>query len=316
MRALFLSLLLLSAGAAHADWRALAVAGTPTDVELWRPGVFSVSTTSQAVLFENGVVTQSVPGESVGTLLTPDGCLLSLVRSTGTLVVADNATAGCTGPPENPVAPSTLNALSFARTSSGAAFAYWESAGQQSLQYTPFAATPGGWSPLPGSGSNLVRMADAVRVGDVDHALFRIITGAAGSQFLWYAGATAPQPVSLDAGAAVLETELFALDGAGPAALLATQAGLFRGVLGSSPTPFEPVALPAGVSAVLGLEVTPDAGSALGDGFGLAVAGLADGGHVLLNAVPEPSPADVARSWRANTSFPGPTIPAGVATAN
>ena len=59
MRALSFSLLLLAASTAHADWRALAVTGTPTDVEVWQSGLFSVSTTSQAVLVSNGAVVQT-----------------------------------------------------------------------------------------------------------------------------------------------------------------------------------------------------------------------------------------------------------------
>ncbi|MBF5044221.1 hypothetical protein FGE12_17620 [Aggregicoccus sp. 17bor-14] len=309
MRALLLSLLLLAAGTAHADWRALAVAGTPTDVEVWRPGVFSVSTTSQAVLVVNGAVTQTVAGESLGTLLTPDGCLLSLQRN-GSFVSAST----CPHPADNPFGTSGLNIVSYARTAGGAAFTYGELGSDQRFAYTPSAADAGLWTPLLNDGARkATRVADAARVAGVDHALFGLL-GGTGTELFWYAGATSPRVVSLDAGVALLEAELFPLEGAAPGVLLGAQGGLYRGVLGAGA--FEPVPLPPGVTDVTGVVLTPDAGTALGDGFGLAAARLADGGHAVLNAVPVTRGADVGRSWRLNSSFPGPTVPAGMATAD
>ena len=75
----------LFAASAHAEWRDAGVAGTPRDVQVWRPGDYSVSTQLKARLFQADGGTQVVPGDSAGTWLTPEGCLVSVSRSGSTL---------------------------------------------------------------------------------------------------------------------------------------------------------------------------------------------------------------------------------------
>ena len=192
MRALSFSLLLLAASTAHADWRALAVTGTPTDVEVWQPGLFSVSTTSQAVLVSNGAVVQTVAGESIGTLLSPAGCLLSLQRN-GNLI----SSTTCAYPGDLPFGGPGINAVSYARTSAGAAFAYGEP--DQLFVYSPAAASVGTWAALPNPGARkATQVTDALRVAGVDHALFGLVGGAA-TELFWFAGPGPPQLVSAPA---------------------------------------------------------------------------------------------------------------------
>jgi hypothetical protein len=70
----------LGALEARAETQILSVPGVPVDVQVWRPGVFSVATTTSAVLFSNGtpIHTQSVPSGVVSTWLGPGNCFVWL----------------------------------------------------------------------------------------------------------------------------------------------------------------------------------------------------------------------------------------------
>lgn len=297
----------LFAATAHAEWQAAGVPGTPRDVQAWRPGVYSVSTQFEARLFLPGGGTQAVLGESFGTWLAPGDCLVSLSRS-GRLV---GSGSGCQPGTGSVFADPSFNAARMRHDESGAVFALSQSLANNptSLAYAQSGAgSVANWSavPLPDA-INYVDVLGVVHHDGKSHAL---VCDSARAFFTWFHG-LAPVDIIQSADTTVTAAtsiDMFNGGGSAPTALFGTGAGLYRLELGNSVSPFSVVPLPTGTDRVAGVDVSTGTGSALADGFGLAVVQTAEG-PVVLSAVPTDNLSKVGAAWRRNTMFPTSTYP-------
>lgn len=76
-----ISLCLGVATAARADWDVDEVPGIARSVDVFAPGSYSVSTSTQTELFENGIQSAVFLHSDVfGTFLSPMGCFAVVVR--------------------------------------------------------------------------------------------------------------------------------------------------------------------------------------------------------------------------------------------
>lgn len=296
----------LFAAAAHAEWLNAGVPGTPRDVQTWRPGVYSVSTELGATLFQADGGTQEVPGTSAGTWLAPGDCLVSLLRSGGRLVGS--------GPACQPGAGSVFVDPSFAsqrmrHDESGASFAISEklSGLPPKLAYSPTGAGfIAGWDAMDLVPDNSTYV-DALGVVRHDGSSYALLYDNTEHMFSLFNGLSLAGTIQFPGSPTEVITSIDLFNGGGdkPTALFGTDTGLYRLEFGNAIVPFSVVPLPTGTDRVAGVEVSTGTGTALADGFGLAVvqSGL---GSKVLSAVPADNPSKVGAVWRVNPMFPIP----------
>ena len=313
-----LCLALTTAASAEVDF--VVVPGFPKYVDVWRPGVYSVSTTTTVELWDNGTKTGELPGgDAQSTFLSPSGCFAA-VKSQGAMVSEGN----CLRP--GSITPSMdlpeVQRVRFTPSGTGYAMVRFLGPRLELLTTLPTDTAEPPWSVLRVENS-VYRATTVMGVtetdGGVPHALFSVLGGGEpDADFLWYREQDLVAELAIPANLPQLRTnsvDLFATEGPNPVAIYGNDAGIFRAELvpptgpGAVIAPFTQVTILDGGTPVriVSVDVNTGQGSVHGEGFGLAV-GLNDNDEfVLLGAVPADSAADAGTLWRinpkVNTSF-------------
>jgi MYXO-CTERM domain-containing protein len=306
-----------SAGVGSAD-----VAGFPRFVDVWKPGVYSVSSTQTVELWDNGnLAGQFFEADVFGTFLSPSGCFAA-AKNDGTLVSTGNCVRSGNISPGDPTA-TTPDVRRVRGTSSGTGYAMvrLESTRLQLLTTLPANTGEPSWSALTVDNPSYLPtsvMGVTETNGGVPHALFHVLAGP--GDFLWYRERDPVAEVVIASNLSQVPpatVDLFATEGPNPVAIYGSDAGLFRGELTPPPVPglidpFSPVTILDGGTRVriVSVDVNTGQGSARGEGYGVAV-GLGDSNEfVLLGAVPADSAADAGTLWRINPKVDTSSLPA------
>jgi len=314
---LVISLCLGVVTAARAEWDVAEVPGIARSVDVFAPGVYAVSTSTQTELHRNdgGQSVLFLNGDVFGTFLSPMGCFASIVRP-GDIISDQNCRAVGNIIPPDPV-NTVLGVRRVKHTPSGTGYASvaFSDGGLTLLTAPGGVVGPAPWTPLAVD-SGLMSSTDVLGVADTpdgaSHALFSI-TGASRTELLWYTGARrqaqlvvppvlttrAPRTVALIPGV-----------GPYPIALFGNKDGLFRGQLDPAGTTFARVMLPEGQAiTITSVDVNTGQGSSRGVGFGLAVGQDAAEELVVLGAVPAPSAEQAGLQWRLHPAFANAALP-------
>ncbi|WP_163780793.1 MYXO-CTERM sorting domain-containing protein [Myxococcus vastator] len=317
MRSLVIfSLCLGVATAARAEWDVTEVPGIARTVDVFAPGVYAVSTSTQTELYEDGI--QSVVflnSDVFGTFLSPAGCFAAVVRP-GDIISHQNCRAAGNIIPPDPV-NTVVGLRRVKHTSAGAGYASvaLSDGGLALLSASAGLEGPTPWT-LLSVDAGLLSSTDVLGVTEtsdgVPHALFSV-TGVSRTELLWYTGdrrqaqlvvpplLTSQSPRTVD---------LFGGSGPHPIALFGNSDGLFRGQLDPAGTTFSTVLLPDSMPvSITSVDVNTGNGSVHGEGFGLAVGVGANGEPVVLGAVPASSADNAGTQWRFHPAFEGSALP-------
>ncbi len=290
------SLVLLVAASAHADWQTQlslpADAGTPRSfVETWAPGTFSVGTSTEAVLFVDGVYSRSLPGTSAGTFYdaTAD-CFTSVLASVDGARRSSNALGTpCGG--GTPIASFTsAGPIVRARQSASGGGAAAVASGLTSDVYFADAGISGApafqWRDA--EDIEFKSLLGVVRAGDMLYAL--VGTSSDDALVYWFAAREDLRFFSQgNPGAGkVLAIDLFTADGGSvPYAVVGTEKGFLQGAPKELGREILPVQMLDGGLGVVDVSLNVNPGGANGRGFGMAVVALTDGGSSsVMGAVP------------------------------
>ncbi|AFE05164.1 hypothetical protein COCOR_03343 [Corallococcus coralloides DSM 2259] len=301
----------LCAGVARAEWTHIGtLTGIPKDVTVFRPGFFAVATDSQLYVSRDGVVTPLNVGMA-GSFLRGANCVVG-IRLDGTL----QSVGGCSPTDDNKrLFPDDGSdyAVRAARVTAdgGVGYAVAAEGPLQTPQFRTSLLPKEGtaeWGTLPPPLPDLSAQPHlAVLAPQADgqpQALFSV--SAAKANFLWYRGTSAVSYIAAGIAAPNLAQSVVLLPGSTPEQPLAffgNDSGLFRGTLGGSAYPFEPIPLAPGSVDALALDVT--SGSSAGTGFGLLLLKQkSDGKVVAYSAEPVVPPALPGTLWRQNTDLP------------
>jgi hypothetical protein len=311
--ALVVGVLLMMATSASAGWGTRSVPGSPNDVRIWAPGVFSVATDAGAWLerADGGTEFISPPDMAEGSFYNPStGCFLAFHRADGGV----QGNASCTGNTSLPVRASIR--VRVRTTEAGAGFVFLdEGAGTSALRL--YRADHPGQSPWLQTVMSIVgqpRASNALgvlRMGSAEEVLFGIKEFNAVTLY-WYRNDfemasyffDAPTSAPVVSGSEVVD--LFPAGGDTPTALFSWGNSLYRGTLEQGGSPFMELSYPGGEGTITALDVNTGSGGQHGDGFGMATV-QRDGGVTLLSAVPTAQPQDIGSEWRVN-----PTLPTGL----
>ncbi|WP_426752854.1 hypothetical protein [Myxococcus sp. Y35] len=320
---LVISLCLGVATAARAEWDVTEVPGIARSVDVFAPGVYAVSTSTQTEL-HRGAGTQSIlflHGDVFGTFLSPAGCFAIVVRP-GDIISHENCRAAGNIIPPDPV-NTVVGVRRVKHTPSGTGYASVAlSGGGLTLLTSPAGLEgPAPWTPIL-SDTGLMSSTDVLGVVDTPdgapHALFSV-TGVSRTELLWYtrddhqAQFVVPSTLTTQSPRTV---DLFAGDGPYPIALFGNADGLFRGVLDPAGTTFAPVMLPDEQPIVItSVDVNTGSGSRHGEGFGLAVGQGPGGEPVVLGAVPASSAGNAGQQWRIHPAFEDSALPGALVAA-
>ncbi|WP_147469288.1 hypothetical protein [Corallococcus sp. AB045] len=301
----------LCAGVARAEWTHIGTqAGTPRDVTVFRPGFFAVATDGQLYVSRDGVLTTLNVGMA-GSFLRGPTCVVG-IRLDGTL----QSEGGCSPTDDNKrLFPNDGSdyAVKAARVTAdgGVGYAVAAEGPLQTPQFRTSLLPKEGtaeWGTLPPPLPDLSAQPHlAVLAPQADgqpQALFSVSTAKA--NFLWYRGTSAVSYIAAGISAPNLAQSVVLLPGSTPEQPLAffgNDSGLFRGTLGGSAYPFEPIPLAPGSVDALALDVT--SGSVAGTGFGLLLLKQkSDGKVVAYSAEPTVPPALPGTLWRQSTNSP------------
>ncbi|MFP2962430.1 MYXO-CTERM sorting domain-containing protein [Myxococcus sp. 1LA] len=311
-----ISLCLGVATAARANWDVTEVPGIARTVDVFEPGVYAVSTSTQTELYEHGV--QSVVflhSDVFGTFLSPAGCFAVVVRP-GDIISHQNCRAAGNIIPPDPV-NTVVGVRRVKHTPSGTGYASVAlSGGGLSLLTAPTGVEgPTPWTSL-NIGAGLVSPTDVLGVAETadgaPHALFSV-TGVSRTELLWYTRDVRQAQVSVSpllTSQSPRTVDLFAGTGPYPIALFGNSDGLFRGALDPAGTTFSPVMLPDSMPvSITSVDVNTGHGSVHGEGFGLAVGVGANGEPAVLGAVPASSADNAGTQWRFHPAFEGSALP-------
>ncbi|CAM3924983.1 hypothetical protein [Corallococcus exiguus] len=300
----------LCAGVAQARWRNVATQSYPKDVTVFRPGFFAVATDTQLYVSRDGVVTTLNVG-TAGSFLRGSNCVVG-IRMDGTL----QSVAGCSPADDGKrLFPDDGNdyEVKAARVTADGGVGYAVAAEGPLL--TPRFRTSllpkegtAEWGTLTTPPTDLSAQPHlAVLPPQSDgqpQALFSVSANKA--NFLWYRGTGAVSYIATGIAAPNSAHGVALLPGSTaeqPLAFFGNDLGLFRGTLGGSTYPFEPILLAPGSVDALALDVT--SGSSAGTGFGLLlIKQKSDGNVVAYSAEPVVPPERPGTLWRRNTDFP------------
>ncbi|NOJ92993.1 hypothetical protein HMI51_08630 [Corallococcus coralloides] len=305
----------LCAGVARAEWTHIGTqTGIPKDVTVFRPGFFAVATDSQLYVSRDGVVTTLNMGMA-GSFLRGANCVVG-IRLDGTL----QSLGGCSPTDDNKrLFPNDGSdyAVRAARVTADGGVGYAVAAEGPLLtpQFRTSLLPKEGtaeWGTLPPPLPDLSAQPHLAVLGPQadgqPQALFSVSTAKA--NFLWYRGTSAVSYIAAGIAAPNVAQSVVLLPGSTPEQPLAffgNDSGLFRGTLGGSAYPFEPIPLAPGSVDALALDVT--SGSSAGTGFGLLLLKQkSDGKVVAYSAEPTVPPALPGTLWRQSTDSPA-TIP-------
>ncbi|QDE98260.1 MYXO-CTERM sorting domain-containing protein [Myxococcus xanthus] len=311
-----ISLCLGVATAARAEWDVTEVPGIARTVDVFAPGDYSVSTSTQTELYENGI--QSVVflhSDVFGTFLSPMGCFAVVVRP-GDIISHQNCRAAGNIIPPDPV-NTVVGIRRVKHTPSGTGYASvgLSDGGLSLLTASAGLAGPTPWTQLSVD-AGLLSSTDVLGVVETSdgapHALFSV-TGVSRTEFLWYtrdrrqAQMVVPPLLTSQSPRTV---DLFAGSGPYPIALFGNSDGLFRGQLDPAGTTFSTVMLPDSMPvSITSVDVNTGNGSVHGEGFGLAVGVGTNGEPVVLGAVPASSADNAGTQWRFHPAFEGSALP-------
>jgi uncharacterized protein (TIGR03382 family) len=312
---LMLGLLLLMATTASAGWSTRTAPGTPIEVRVWAPGVFSVATDAGAWLTRADGTTAFINtvGDAVASHHTPGTTCFAAIQSDGT----GRGNAPCDRNLTLDLARvvrrvrSTDAGVSFAlleaRDNLNISQLYWTS----DLGSIPWSLRAGDILGLPSRGLSVLSMGGA---GSEDVLLGTLRFGPGTENKLhWYRGNIKMAEYGVpDAGSPPVVRDMEVIDlfpagGSTPTALVGWGNSLFRGTLGDGGSPFSGVPYPGGEGSVTALDVNTGAGAQYGDGFGMATV-QRDGGVTLLRAVPSARPEDIGTQWRVSSPPDGGLI--------
>ncbi|WP_164018795.1 MYXO-CTERM sorting domain-containing protein [Pyxidicoccus trucidator] len=322
MRAAIFSLCLGLSAVAHASSAPSGVDGVPVNVDLWAPGVFSVTSTVKAELRRNAdPPVEFFEGRAPGTFLSPLGCF-AVVAPNGSLSSVQNCLASGNISPDNPnISTRAVQRVRFTPSGTGYAMVRLDTATLE-LLYAPLAEVgdpPWDWLTISNPVYTPTTVMGVTETASGTQALFHVRSGA--SEFLWYQGRDEMAEVSISDALTTVPpatVDLIAADGPHPIALFGNSDGLFRGQLvpppvvpGSISPPFSRVTVldggtPLGITSV---DVNTGTGSVRGEGFGLAVGTGAGGIPVVLGAVPTDSASDAGTLWRVHPEFAASPLP-------
>ncbi|RKH14138.1 hypothetical protein D7X74_20615 [Corallococcus sp. CA047B] len=302
--------LVLVAGVARAGWTVTQTQnGTPLDVTVFRPGHFAVATDQQLWISRDGGVSTLSEG-TVGSYLSGPDCVVGVLTD-GTL----RSVGGCSPAEGTHLFPTTGDEyeLRSVRITPDGGVGYasaalpplsWEF--RSSLVPKQGTAEWGLLSmPLSGAVAQAPLAILPPQSDGMPHALFSVSPTTA--NFVWYRGTT-PQPYPAQGvappSAARTVVLLPGVDPAKPLAFYGNAEGLFRGILGSGTSPFEPIQWGGGPASVDALALDVANGSAAGVGFGLMLVKQLDGSVKAFSAEPVPPSSLPGSVWRNNPNFP------------
>ncbi len=305
---LVVGVLLLMATTASAGWGTRSVPGTPSDVRVWAPGVFSVATDSGAWLerADGGTVFINTPDKALGTYHNPStGCFMALRENGDELGIA---------PCDGGASIARTGNLRVTTNEAGVAFVMLADEGNTYASHLFRASVPGSKSwveidqDIQGRISNAL---GALNMGGSEHVLLgtKRILSANDGMLYWYrdgvevASYSFPDPGAFPGVRDSEVIELFPAGGSTPTALFSWADSLYRGTLVAGQNPFRVMSYPGGDGTITALDVNTGAGTQYGDGFGMATV-QRDGGVTLLSALPAARPEDIGTEWRVNPALP------------
>lgn len=311
-----ISLCLVVATAARAEWDVTEVPGIARTVDVFAPGSYSVSTSTQTELYENGIQSAVFLHSDVfGTFLSPMGCFAVVVRP-GDVISHQNCRAAGNIIPPDPV-NTVVGIRRVKHTPSGTGYAAvaLSDGGLSLLTASAGLAGPTPWT-LLSAGAGLLSSTDVLGVVETSdgapHALFSV-TGVTRTEFLWYTRDRRQAQMVVPPVLTSLSprtVDLFAGSGPHPIALFGNSDGLFRGQLDPAGTTFSTVMLPDSMPvSITSVDVNTGNGSVHGEGFGLAVGVGTNGEPVVLGAVPASSADNAGTQWRFHPAFEGSALP-------
>ncbi|WP_404362804.1 hypothetical protein ACIHQR_22810 [Corallococcus coralloides] len=301
----------LCAGAARAEWTYIQTqAGTPRDVTVFRPGFFAVATDGQLYVSRDGVVTTVNVGMA-GSFLRGANCVVG-IRLDGTL----QSVGGCSPTDDGKrLFPDDGNdyAVRAVRVTADAGVGYAVAA-EGPLQTPQFRSSllpkegTAEWGTLMTPQTDLSAQPQLAvlppQSDGLPQALFSV--SAIKANFLWYRGTGAVSYIATGIAAPNWARSVALLPGPvadQPLAFFGNDSGLFRGTLGGSTYPFDPILLAPGSVDALALDVA--SGSSAGTGFGLLLLKQkSDGKVAAYSAEPVVPPALPGTFWRQNTELP------------
>jgi hypothetical protein len=307
---LLATVLMVVATTASAGWQVKSVTGTPTDVEVWAPGVYSVATTSQGAWLDpgdGGTPDAFGTNQAVGTYYNPlTGCFM-IFRSSNN----DSGFLACGH--VVPIFPGlTTSVRRVKATPTSASYAV----GRDTVlpqAHTAWTLDGGSraWTVIRSDLSGMPTNALAVmNMGGSEDAVFalKLFSSTYDGMLYWYRDGVEQGVYSFpDPGYAPIASNapamaVFAAEGTTPTALFGWVNSLYRGTLvAGGGNPFTQVFFPGGEGSVTAVSVNTEAGSEHGRGFGMATV-QRDGGVTLLSAVPAVLPEDIGAQWRVHES--------------
>jgi len=304
-------LVMLAAANAHADWRTnvpLTASGQSVNpvgpLEVWAPQSFSVGTSTGAVLVLDGGTSAarrvSHGSEiSVGTYYDQaDDCFVSVDTTGARVGLRANGTA-CR---LSQFASSNFN-LPVVRvkqsSAGGGAVAVTMSLSSSEVFFADAGMSGATNSVLTYGESVALNGALGVRrVGDTLYAAAGEVS--TDGIIIWYAdrGLTRRWELSSPGAGMVRALDVFSPDGVTPQAVVGTQKGFLRSRLTSVDEGIiEPVQWLAPGVGVASLSMNVESGGVNGQGFGMALLSLPDGGTSVASAVPMPDARQAGTHW-------------------
>lgn len=305
----------LCAGVARAEWTHVQTqTGLPKDVTVFRPGFFAVATDSQLYVSRDGVVTTVNVGMAGSFLHGPD-CVVG-IRTDGTLLSVGGCAPSADGKHLFPDDGGDYEVRAARVTADGGVG--YAVAAELPLQTPRFRTSllpkegTAEWGtlnpPLAGLNAQPQLAVLPAQPDDLPQALFSVSSSKA--NLVWYRGTA---PVAYVASGITPPNSAHAvalLPGAAPGkpvAFFGNDTGLFRGTLGGSATPFEPLSVAPGSVDALAFDAA--------SGFGLLLLKQPDGKVAAYSAEPVLPPALPGSRWRRNPELPEGITQSGVQMA-
>jgi uncharacterized protein (TIGR03382 family) len=308
-------LMMLAAANAHADWRTdLSIKEQPNHVlDVWGPGRFSVGFGEGAYLFVDGGVSRKAGGGSPAATYYEQSvdCFVSINQELEARRIMVGADGGSCGPPDASVlfpAESTGGYGSVVRlkhAQDGGVVAVVDFGSEDRVGYVSqknvyespsFYSIPFGSSTVRASGE-----VGAVRVGGKVYGLLGSTMPNSSAYWIDLSNSNwldFQQQAGLPS-ATVQAIDLFAASEPvpNPYAVVGTEHALLQGSL-SSVKPLEPVLQLADDAGVIGVSMNVGFGGDAGQGFGMVIVGLSDGGRQVLSPVPMLLDSQAGTVWR------------------
>ncbi|NOK33357.1 hypothetical protein HMI49_09130 [Corallococcus exercitus] len=301
----------LCAGVARAEWTNVQTqTGIPKAVTVFRPGFFAVATDTQLYVSRDGGVTTLNEGMAGSFLRAPD-CVVG-IRTDGTL----RSVGGCSPADDGKhLFPNDGNEVEVravhVTADGGVGYAVAAELPLTTPQFrSSLVPRDGGtaeWGvlapPQPGQTAQPQLAVLPPQADGLPQALFSV--SSAKANFVWYRGTSAVSYTAVGSPSLNPARSVALLPGATPdkpLAFFGNDMALFRGTLGGSATPFEPIPLAPGAVDALAFDVA--SGSSAGTGFGLLLLKQSDGKVTAFSAEPVTPPALPGTLWRQNTDLP------------